>query len=393
MAASNPFGSKGRPRVVVDQSQLRFLRSLRFGWEEIANIMGVSVKTLQRRAKEWNILTFSSISNAELDEVVLERHHQFPQAGEAMFRGHLLALGINIPRARLRMSVHRVFGSAASLHPAIVRRTYSVPGPNALWHVDGNHKMIRWRLVIHGGIDGFSRVVTFLKCSDNNRSDTVLTSYIKATEDYGLPSRVRTDHGGENVQIWEFMEQMRGSNRGSYITGSSVHNTRIERLWRDVYTAVTSTFVSVFSELEEEHALDPDNETDIFCLHFIFIPRINESLLQFQHAWNNHPLSTEHNSSPLQLYTANSVGNDLFMHDADDFQTAEHDSPEVSISGGSNDENAVTIPQTFIPLSEDSLENLKATINPLQSSDDYGHQLYKDCVYLVYQLMQNDNLL
>lgn len=72
------------------------------------------------------------------------------------------------------------------------RRQYSVPGPNSLWHIDGNHKLIRyqivadnpytflemsykciylidyvvlfvlklpcrWRFVVHGGVDGFSR--------------------------------------------------------------------------------------------------------------------------------------------------------------------------------------------------------------------------------------------
>ena len=26
-------------------------------------------------------------------------------------------------------------------------------------HLDGNHKLISWRIVIHGGIDGFSRAV------------------------------------------------------------------------------------------------------------------------------------------------------------------------------------------------------------------------------------------
>ena len=38
-------------------------------------------------------------------------------------------------------------------------------GPNAVCHIDGNHKVIKWRSVIHGGIDGFSRVVMYLRQS------------------------------------------------------------------------------------------------------------------------------------------------------------------------------------------------------------------------------------
>ncbi len=99
--------------------------------------------------------------------------------------------------------MHRVSGSGNTIRPATYRCVYSVPRPNSLWHVDGNHKMIRWRLVIHGCIDGFSRVVTFLKCSSHNRSETVLESFVKATHQYGVPSRVRSDQGGENVGIWK----------------------------------------------------------------------------------------------------------------------------------------------------------------------------------------------
>ena len=302
----------GRPKLLVDRQQLGFLRSLHFSWDDISAILAVSPRTLRRRAHEWHINTFSTIADSELDDIISDLLRRFPNAGEALLRGHLQAASIHIQRRRLRESVRRITGTQHSAHPPIARRTYFVPGPNYLWHVDGNHKMIKWHFVIHGGIDGFSRLITYLLCSTNNRSDTVGGLFLKATEEYGVPSRIRSDYGGENVQIWRFMEEVRGQNRGSYIAGRSVHNTRIERLWRDVYTAVSSTYVGVFEGMEQQGLLNCENESDLFCLHYIFLPRINASLKAFQSAWNHHPLSTEQNRSPMQLYTQGSIGNDQF---------------------------------------------------------------------------------
>ena len=139
------------------------------------------------------------MSDSELDEVITDLLHNFPNAGEALLRGHLQSAAIHVQRSRLRLSIR---GTQACPYPPIFRRTYNVPGPNHLWHVDGNHKMIKWRFVVHGGIDGFSRLITYLRCSTNNRADTVGALFVKATEQYGIPSRVRSDYGGENVQIW-----------------------------------------------------------------------------------------------------------------------------------------------------------------------------------------------
>ena len=76
-----------------------------------------------------------------------------------------------------------------------------MPAPNSLWHIDGLHCLIRWRFVIHGGIDGFLRRIVYLKASSNNRSETVLQLFFKAVNECGWPSGVCSDQGGKNVGV------------------------------------------------------------------------------------------------------------------------------------------------------------------------------------------------
>ena len=53
------------------------------------------------------------------------------------------------------------------------------------------HVPFRWRFIVHGGIDGFSRFIVFLYCATDNRSETVLQSFDGAVKEFGLPDRVR----------------------------------------------------------------------------------------------------------------------------------------------------------------------------------------------------------
>ena len=155
----------------------------------------------------------------------------------------------------------------------------------------------------HAGIDGYSHLIVFVHCSDNNQSSTVYEYFLEAIRKYGLPSRVRTDQGRENIMVARHMLKSRGMNRGSIITGSSVHNQRIERLWKDMFQSVIATYYRLFYFMEQQDLLDPLNEIHLYIIHYVFLPRINRSLRKFQDAWNHHSLRTEGNSTPHQLFT------------------------------------------------------------------------------------------
>ena len=126
-------------------------------------------------------------------------------AGEVMVLGHLHAEGIHVPRAKIRhaSAIHCLdpLGPTECRRPPIRRWVYSVPCPNYVWHIDGNHKLIKCHLVVHHGIGGFSSLVVFANYSENNRSETVFPPYLERTRKYGCPFGARTDDGGENVQI------------------------------------------------------------------------------------------------------------------------------------------------------------------------------------------------
>ncbi len=169
-------------------------------------------------------------------------------------------------------------------------------------HIDGHHKLIRWRFVIHGGIDGYSRKIVYLHCSTNNRAGTVLDLFQQAVEDHGLPSRVHSDMGVENVNVAQFMIHNRGMNRRSVITGSAVHNQRIQRLWVDVKRAIVRRFQALFYFMEDIGILDPLMKPTytVSALHLpLALTMLCRSLTQ---DWNHHLISSARNMSPHQIW-------------------------------------------------------------------------------------------
>ena len=63
----------------------------------------------------------------------------------------------------------------------------------------------------------------------------------------------------------------------------------------------STLYYYVFYYMEEAGYLDVSNEVNMFCLHYVFIPRINQHLEHFIKGWNDHPIRIARNKMPNQL--------------------------------------------------------------------------------------------
>ena len=55
---------------------------------------------------------------------------------------------------------------------------------------------------------------------------------------YGVPVRVRSVKGMENLQVVLFMNMLHGTESNLILKGRNVHNQRIECLWKYVFQQV-----------------------------------------------------------------------------------------------------------------------------------------------------------
>ena len=88
--------------------------------------------------------------------------------GKVMMQGH---------RCRVKLKwkdlcdyIHRVDHEYTQQRRSctIQRRVDSTEHPNSVWHINGQHKLIRWRFITHASIVGFSRTITYIRCTNNN---------------------------------------------------------------------------------------------------------------------------------------------------------------------------------------------------------------------------------
>ena len=148
-------GRLGRPRFHIPRNQLACLLEKGFTVPQISNILRVSVRTVRRRMAEYDLSVhalYSELTDQELEWVIRDIQDHFPTCGNRQMQGHLLSQGIRVQQYRVREIRRKVNPAGSVMHrlQTINRRKYQVNGPFALWHIDGNHKLIRYiNILLH----------------------------------------------------------------------------------------------------------------------------------------------------------------------------------------------------------------------------------------------------
>lgn len=161
-----------------------------------------------------------------------------------------------------------------------------------------------------------------------------------------------------------------------------------------MYRSCLHNYYQLFHYLEDENQLDVENNCHIFCLLYVFLPRINSDLQVFQRSYNNHCLRTARGHTPLQLFVQG------FLQQRQDSRFTEFDDDSISeeelIEYGIDIEapvaveeiEQVVVPPTINPLTEGQYRNLLQEVNPMSdSADGWGIDLYFQALNYVESLV------
>ena len=135
-------GMVGRPRFMIPREQLFFLIENNFTVPQMAEMIGVSLRTIHRRMSEYGLSItsqYATLTDDELDQLVISIQDQFPTCGNRQMYGHLLSQGHRVQQRRIRECQRRTMCRLGCLR----RREYKVAAPRSLYHIDGNHKLVR----------------------------------------------------------------------------------------------------------------------------------------------------------------------------------------------------------------------------------------------------------
>eukprot|EP00112_Aurelia_sp_Birch-Aquarium-sp1_P020020 Seg5064.2 transcript_id=Seg5064.2/GoldUCD/mRNA.D3Y31 product="hypothetical protein" protein_id=Seg5064.2/GoldUCD/D3Y31 len=198
--------------------------------------------------------------------------------------------------------------------------------------------------------------------------------------------------GMENIEVARMMLNKHGPQSSPHLTGLSVQNERIERLWRDVVTYVVSHFRELLYSMESSNILDPLKEVHLLAVQKVFVPRIDKALNDFILQWNFHSLRTEQSRTPMQLWMGgiykNIMGDSIRdMVNRDEFDPAQYGVDVVRDNELAEMEtnNNVSIPRHPFDFN-DHEEALISHVDALTDDGEFGVAIFLHVIDILHGL-------
>lgn len=137
--------------------------------------------------------------------------------------------------------------------------------------------------------------------------------------------------------------------------------------------------------LEDSGYPDINNPIHLFVLHHVFTPRINYALTEFKLASNLRPVRTEHNWTPVRMWTNGMVAHneaDITMVEMDAEVLPNIDLYRIDLEGPVplEDHGTVEVNDIQNPFSPFVFQELRSAINPLNESQTFGIDIYADAI-------------
>lgn len=227
----------GAPYWDVSEADLERLFEMYVDWRwpqsRIADLLGCSTRKLRELFNSHSI----ALPRVDVDVAAIEdavRAHMRAGAHGVGIRkmcGHLHATRVPHTWRAVAEAMARVdpVGRDQRYRRRVPRQRYNVKTVNGMWHFDGYEHLVTWNVYIEGAIDGASRRVLFLHATDNKSADMEAAFMIDAVVEYGVPHKLRSDCGKENVDVERFARLLREAGyKILYIKGPSTRNQRIE---------------------------------------------------------------------------------------------------------------------------------------------------------------------
>ena len=154
---------------------------------------------------------------------------------------------------------------------------------------------------------------------------------------------------------------------------------------------VLSKYHGIFWHLENHRVLDVDNNEQMYALHMVYLPRLNKDLKEWRTVWNNHPIRTEKNQSPLQLWHADRIvnRNSTCTSIRNNLDTTPNERAEQvrEFRAGNQlsepDDIGIVITRIPQPLPTPLMNELEAAIDDRRSSDSNAIDIYGEVMTFI----------